>query len=116
VITEELVDRLVEATREAKEAVRECHEARRDLRIAIKEADDRLGKVREEVETAVGELATAKTAEAFDSIQLVQISNGLKETLDRWLGLLSDGQDVLERLNERERLLADPMSRFLPNR
>lgn len=114
-ITEELVDRLVAATKEAKEATRECHEARRDLRLAIKEADDRLGKVREEVHLAVDELATAKTTECFEAIEFAKISSNLKDCLDRWMGLLTDATDVLHSLHQRERQLKDPLASVLGN-
>lgn len=67
-ITAELIDRLVEATNEAKATVRECHEARRDLKLAMKEADERIGKVRAEVVAAVDQLAVELTKEVLEAL------------------------------------------------
>lgn len=103
-ITAELLDRLVEATNEAKVTVRECHEARRDLKLAMKEADERIGKVRAEVVAAVEQLAVEKTKEAFERVDYEATGKGLKDALDKWLTLLADAQEVLEALNARSKV------------
>lgn len=102
-ITEELIDRLVEATREAKDTVRECHEARRDLRLAMKEADERIGKVRAEVVAAVDELAGEKVKEALAKLDYAGIGAGPKKALANWLELLDDAKDVLDKRSQEVR-------------
>jgi hypothetical protein len=100
-ITAELIDRLLEATNEAKATLRECHEARRDLKLAIKEADDRIGRVRAEVIATVDELATEKTKATFDRLDIERISANLKRTLDQWITLLGEANEVLAALQKR---------------
>lgn len=100
-ITAELVDRLVEATNEAKATIRECHEARRDLKLAIKEADDKLGRVRAEVALAVDQLALEKSKELFDKIDFERIGTALKRQLNQWTSLLGEASDVLAALQKR---------------
>lgn len=100
-ITAELIDRLLEATNEAKATVRECHEARRDLKLAMKEADDRIGRVRAEVIAVVDDLATEKTKATFERLDIERISGQLKKTLDQWITLLGEANDVLAALQKR---------------
>ena len=100
-ITAELIDRLLEATNEAKATVRECHEARRDLKLAMKEADERIGRVRAEVVAVVDELATEKTKATFERLDIERIGGNLKKTLDQWITLLSEANEVLAALQKR---------------
>ncbi len=101
-ITEELIDRLVAATREAKETIRECHEARRDLRLLLKEVDQKVAAVRDEVIKANNELAEREWRKAMDSIDVAALGAGLKKSFSQWTDLLAEASDVLEALHKRE--------------
>lgn len=105
-ITEELVDRLVAATTEAKETIRQLHEARRDARLVLKELDEKVRTIRDEVIKANNELAEREWRKAMDSVNLSELSDGLKRNFEKWLELLAEGTSVLEALHEKDERLA----------
>lgn len=97
-VTVELLEKLVDATGGAREAVREAHEARKDLRLVMKEADARLTTLRDEVRAAVDELAVAKTKEVFEALDFERITGGLKKSLGEWIEVLGEAKEVLDEL------------------
>lgn len=106
-ITAELVDRLVEATNEAKATVRELHEARRDARLALKELDEKVATIRDEVIKGNNELAEREWRKAMDSINLSDLGAGLKASFDEWLERLVEARDVMERLHAKDAEFAE---------
>lgn len=100
-ITEELVDRLVEATNEAKATVRECHEARRDLRLLLRALDDKLRSVKAETESAFAGMCRAEWDRIFKEVNVTEMAAGLKQSFDQWVDLLDDAQKVLAKLQKR---------------
>ncbi len=101
--TADLIDRLLAAGNEVKATIREAHEVRRDLRLAITEANEKLGKVREEVATAVDQLALEKSQELFAKVDIEKVATGLKRTLDQWLKLLGEAKEVLDEMKSGTR-------------
>lgn len=111
-ITEELIDRLVAATAEAKETVRELHAARKDARLALSELDAKVATIRGEVIKANNELAEREWREAMDSIKLSELGAGLKASFDKWTELLAQATDVLDGLHAKDDKLADSLARI----
>lgn len=69
----DLIERLAVAATDAREAVREAHEARRDLRVAVKEAREEIvGLVAMEWDDKVGAAVNESLTGLKDRIQQVQ--------------------------------------------
>lgn len=102
-ITEELVDRLVEATREAKETIRQSHEALKDLRLLLKECDERLASIAAEVRTGATELVRMETDRVFSQAGIDTLKAGLEKALKQWLDELDRAKEAVETLNRKTR-------------
>jgi hypothetical protein len=111
-VTTELIDRLVEATKEAKVTIRELHEARKDARTAIADLDAKVATIRDEVIEANNELAKREWRRAMDSIHLSDLGAGLKSTFSQWTDLLAEATSVLSDLHAKDERLAESLLRI----
>ncbi len=111
-ITADLIDRLVEATNEAKETVRELHAARRDARQAIKDLDAKVATVRAEVIEGQNELVRREWDRAMDSTNLKALGAGLKSSFDQWADRLEEAAETLESLHAKDAELAEALVRI----
>lgn len=65
-VTEDLIDRLGAAAKEARDLIRDCHAATKDLRTAIREGRELLAK---EIAGAVGDRIDAQVSEGLTAYQ-----------------------------------------------
>lgn len=93
-INADLIDRLGAAALDAREAVREAHAARKDLRTAM-------GEARTVVAGLVEEALTASIELRVKEIDLQKVGDGLKKALADWLEVLDEAKEVLGEMRVR---------------
>lgn len=102
--------------REARDASREAHEARKDLRTELAEAKATVARIREEfvlfAATSAEELLFQCTTKIVDRTQYEQVSVELHATLGEWLRLMGEAKDVLAALTKFRDGLQDPFARM----
>lgn len=107
-ITAELIDRLVEATNEAKATVREMHEARRDARQALKDLNHTVDTIRREVIEGQAELVRQQ----WERTDLTKYGDLLKTAFGSWTDQLAKAAEVLDSLHAKDDRLAEQLARI----
>lgn len=107
-VTVELLEQLVQAAAEAKETVKEAHAARKDLRAAIRDAEELKSDIIGLVKVSADGLVAAEVKRQLDDAGFSRVGDDLRRTLGKWTELLADGEDVL-RLLQRHSAVAESL-------
>lgn len=109
--TADLIERLQAAAEEAKQTIRELHEARRDARQSMVELREMADRIKSETIEGHNELSMKWWREAMDNINIHDLGAGLKKSFDEWVTLLAEASDVLASLHHKDEEFAELLAR-----